>query len=45
MKEAFVRRIFLALFFLVLGAPRVLAQQASSKGDTGPDNPSELYKL
>jgi len=40
-----MRRIPLILFVVALAAPRVWAQQSSTQADTGPDNPSEAYKL
>jgi hypothetical protein len=40
-----VRRIPLIVFLLALGLPMVRAQEAPPKADTGPDNPSEAYKL
>jgi hypothetical protein len=38
-------RAALILLLTALAAPAMCAQQAAAPADTGPDNPSELYKL
>ena len=40
-----MRRIPLVVCLLAFGLPMVRAQETAPKANTGPDNPSELYKL